>query len=128
MRQTILWILILMLVFLCGCRSSGETLPPPPVNATTHPKTEATMPSVKPAHPSSETKPWDAVSNLGQLKGKAEDWDNAEEIAELYGITLVNYGNGLALFYTEENPKAVIARGEENGWPPLSLNRTTKLN
>ena len=127
MRQTILWILILMLVFLCGCRSSGQVIPPSPPEATAHPKTDSTIPSTKPATPSIETKPWDSFSKRGQLMGEAEDWDNAKEIADLYGITLVNFGHGLALYYTEEDPEAVIARGEENGWPTLSLNRTKKL-
>ena len=126
MRQTILWILILMLVFLCGCRSSGQAVPPSPPEATAHPKTDATMPSAKPVTPS--TQPSGTVNPRGQLMGKAESWDHAEEIAELYGISLVNYGNGLALYYTEEDPQAVIARGEENDWPKLSLNRTKKLH
>ena len=122
MRQTILWILILMLVFLCGCRSSGQAVPPSPPEATAHPKTDATMPSAKPVPPS--TQPSDAVSMRGQLIGSAEDKRKAEEIAELYGITLVDFGYGVALYYTEEDPKAVIARGEENGWPALSMNYT----
>ena len=122
MRQTILWILILMLVFLCGCRSSGQVIPPSPPEATANPKTDATMPSAKPVIPS--TQPSGTVNPRGQLIGKAKDNAEAAEIAELYGITLVDFGHGLALYYTEEDPKAVIARGEENGWPALSMNYT----
>ena len=125
MRQTILWILILMLVFLCGCRSSGQVIPPSPPEATANPKTDATMPSAKPVTPS--TQPSGTVNPRGQLIGKAKDNAEAAEIAELYGITLVDFGHGLALYYTEEDPEAVIARGEENGWPRLSLDQTKKL-
>ncbi len=48
--------------------------------------------------------------------------EEAEQLAELYGIELVEYGNGLAVFHTEENPYDVIWRGEENGWPELEIN------
>ena len=123
MRQLILWSLILMLL-LSGCRASSHAAPPVPPETAAHPKSDPTAPSAKPATPS--TAPSDAVSPRGQLMGKAEDRSEAEEIAALYGITLIDFGYGLALYHTEEDPEAVIARGEENGWPPLSLNRTKK--
>ena len=49
-----------------------------------------------------------------------------EEIAEVYGITLVRYDTRLATFYTQEDPLEVIRRGEEQGWPQLSLNTVQK--
>lgn len=58
----------------------------------------------------------------GQLMCEAESRREAEEIAELYGITLVEFLGNVAVFYTEENPDDVIRRGQENDWPELSLN------
>ena len=48
--------------------------------------------------------------------------EEAEELAALYGITLVKCGTRIATFYTEEDPGDVIARGKANGWPELTLN------
>ncbi len=44
------------------------------------------------------------------------------EIAEKYMIEFVSFQNGMALFQTEEDPYAVIRRGEENDYPSLSVN------
>jgi hypothetical protein len=52
----------------------------------------------------------------------ADSQEQAEEIAARYGITLVEYSHGVAGFYTEEDPAAVIRRGKEQGWVELSLN------
>lgn len=48
--------------------------------------------------------------------------EEAQKIAEQYGITLVSYGNGIATYQTDEDPYEVIARGEKNGYPQLSIN------
>lgn len=48
--------------------------------------------------------------------------EEAQGIAELYGITLVSFENGVAVYQTEEDPFEVIARGDENGYPQLSIN------
>ena len=52
-----------------------------------------------------------------------ESQEEAEAIAEQYGITLLECNHGVAVFYTEENPNEVIRRGMEQGWPELSLNQ-----
>lgn len=58
------------------------------------------------------------------LMSAAETEEEAREIAEQYGIEFVSFENGFALYHTEEDPFEVIARGEENGYPPLSVNFT----
>lgn len=63
-----------------------------------------------------------AVDPNGQLFCLAEDQTQAEEVAALYGISLVEFEEGVAVFYTEEDPDAVIEKGLANGWPELSLN------
>lgn len=48
--------------------------------------------------------------------------EEAQKIAELYGIVLVSYENGVAVYQTDEDPFDVIAGGEEHGYPQLSIN------
>lgn len=56
------------------------------------------------------------------LMALVDTQEEAQEIAELYGITLVSYENGVAVYQTDEDPFQVIARGDENGYPQLSIN------
>ena len=63
-----------------------------------------------------------------ELMCEAETEERAQEIAELYGIELVEYREGLAAFHTEEDPGSVKKRGMENGWPTLEINVVTTLS
>lgn len=117
MQRILTWTLVAALLLLSGCHAAGNApLPSRDAQPTQPFPTERTEP-VQP----------DDASTVGQLKGPAETREDAEETAALYGIELVDFQNGLALYYTEEDPKEVIRRGEENGWPQLSLNRTAQL-
>lgn len=51
----------------------------------------------------------------------------AEEIAKMYQIELVDFSYGVATFHTEEDPRAVIERGKEKGYPELSINGYSEL-
>ena len=53
----------------------------------------------------------------------AESEEEAKQIADQYGIQLVEFSYGVASFYTEEDPAEVIRRGLEVGWTELSLNQ-----
>ncbi|MBQ3193727.1 MAG: hypothetical protein IJB59_09195 [Oscillospiraceae bacterium] len=66
------------------------------------------------------------ISAEEPLAATVESREEAEELARLYGITLVDYSYGVATFDTREDPQAVIARGREQGWPELSLNGNIK--
>lgn len=48
--------------------------------------------------------------------------EDAQKIADMYGITLVTFDQGVATFHTEDNPADIIAMGAEKGYPPLELN------
>lgn len=63
-----------------------------------------------------------------QLTALADTEEQAEGIAEQYGITLVSYDMGVAVYHTEEDPFEVINRGQENGYPELSLNYVQRIN
>ena len=58
----------------------------------------------------------------------AESQEEAQQIAQQYGIRLVDYSYGVATFYTEEDPAEVIRRGIEAGWTELSLNQITPID
>ena len=62
-----------------------------------------------------------------QLIALVETEEEAESIAEQYGIELVSFTQGVAGYKTEEDPNKVIAWGQDNGYPQLYLNmkRTT---
>lgn len=57
----------------------------------------------------------------------AESLQQAEEIAALYEIELVDFGDGIATFHTEEDLNEVLARGEQNHYPELSVNSEMQL-
>ena len=107
----VILLLLLLPVGLWGCKHSGDA--------------SSTLESI----PATGSVPEElgALSEQGQLMASAETREDAEALAELYGITLVEYRNRLALFYTDEDPREVIRRGTENGWQELSLNRVQKL-
>ncbi len=47
--------------------------------------------------------------------------EDAKEIADIYGIELVNFSYGVATFHAE-NPREIIELGQEKGYPALELN------
>ena len=53
--------------------------------------------------------------------------EEAEKIAKMYNIELVEFSFGLASYHTDEDPYEVIGRGIENGWPELSFNAERDL-
>ena len=57
-----------------------------------------------------------------ELAASAKDEEEALEIAGIYGIELVEYSLGVAVFHTEEDPLTVINRGKGKDWPVLSIN------
>ena len=72
--------------------------------------------------------PQQNYSQEAPLMAAAESEEAAKELAKQYGITLVNYSDGIATFYTEEDPYAVIQKGEKNGWTPLDINGIQTAN
>ncbi len=60
-----------------------------------------------------------------ELLCMADSEEEAKRIAELYQIELIRYGDGVAVFHTEEDPRAVIERGVKESLPGLSINRNS---
>lgn len=84
-----------VLSVLCGCSSGKET----------------------------EKRPIYDISEGRELCCVCQSEEEAREIAEAYGIELVAYGNGIAAFHTEDDPRDVIQYGKDHNLPPLELNR-----
>jgi len=83
-------------------------------------------PAVSGAASASSGAPAGEVEKGAELMASAADQGAAQALAEQYGITLVSYSDGVAVFHTDEDPQAVSDRGRAKGWPELSLNRKNK--
>ena len=57
-----------------------------------------------------------------ELYTLVETEEEARKIAEIYGIELVDFSHGTAVFHSEKDPRNIIAKGQENGWPSLEVN------
>lgn len=63
-----------------------------------------------------------------ELIALADTREEAEEIAELYGIELSSYSYGVATYTTDKSTVELMELGEKNGYPALSPNNNeTKL-
>ena len=116
MNRRIAAALLLLSAFLPGC--AGKTS----ATAGVKPLPEARL-EESPASP--------RVAEGRELFKRVKTLEEAEEIAELYGIELVDFSYGVATYHTEEDPGEVIARGEAEGWPKIALNTVNqkkKLN
>ena len=62
------------------------------------------------------------------LVATAETRAAAEEIAELYGITLVSYELKVAVYSTDKDPMELIQMGAEKGYPAIGINNSFSIN
>lgn len=63
-----------------------------------------------------------------ELMCLADSRAEAEDIAELYDIILVDFANGVATFTTDKDLQEVIQLGKDNGWTELSVNHIIELD
>ena len=94
--EWLIFTLILVLVIGCGCGKSS------------------TIPQGVKVTP--------AYAEGRELYLQVDTREEAERIAELYEISLVDFNYEVAVFHTNEPPEDVIARGKQNNWPQLSIN------
>ena len=110
---------LLALLLLSGCSQGKKPSPQKPIPS---------QPTANTPHPTPDTAgDLTEISKEAPLMVEAETLEEAQALAELYGITLVDFNLGLATFSTGEDPQAVIRRGQENTWPELYLNRSMQL-
>lgn len=67
----------------------------------------------------------DGVTSMLAL---ADSEDEAKKIAELYGITFVDFSYGVATYETTKNPRELMEFGEKNNYPPISVNGKNYLD
>ena len=120
--QSVLAVLLLLLV-LSGCAGAGADKVRP---------AERPDDTGIPKEPGSVEEGQIGAGDEGPVEGKellalVETEEEALRIAELYGIELVSFQYGVAAYHTEEDPVAVIRRGQENGWPALEINHKMHL-
>ena len=116
---------MLLSVFLAACGSgsteSGKEAETTPVQE----KEEDTAVSGNTYSAISENK-----SNIAageELFAVVSSEEDAQAIADQYGIELVTFAQGVATYHTEEDPGTVVRRGRENGWPPIAVNQKKEL-
>lgn len=61
------------------------------------------------------------------LTALADTQEEAEKIADLYGIELKAYSYGVATYVTDKDPEAVIEEGIEKGYPTLAVDQKIYL-
>lgn len=62
------------------------------------------------------------------LTALADDLEEAEKIADLYGIELDSYSYGVAVYVTDKDVQELMTLGEENDYPTLAPNYKNKLH
>lgn len=69
----------------------------------------------------------DESDGTTKLTALADDLEEAEKIADLYGIELDSYSYGVAVYVTDKDVQELINLGEENDYPTLAPNHKDKL-
>ena len=57
-----------------------------------------------------------------ELIALAEDQAEAEKTAKLYGIELISFSDGIAVYTTDKDPQELMELGDNNGYPTLTVN------
>ena len=65
-----------------------------------------------------------AGSGTVSMVALADTKEEAERIADLYGITLVSFDYGVAVYETTKDPQELIELGEKNQYPAIGINNT----
>ena len=70
----------------------------------------------------------DESSDSPQLTALVDTLEEAQQIADLYGIELDSYSYGVASYHTDKDISELIKLGEESGYPTLAPNYKYQLN
>ncbi len=57
-----------------------------------------------------------------ELIALAEDQTEAEKTAKLYGIELISFSDGVAVYTTDKDLQELMELGDNNGYPTLTVN------
>lgn len=63
-----------------------------------------------------------------QLTALADSLEEAQEIADLYGIELDSYSYGVAAYSTDKDISELLLLGEKNNYPTLAPNQKSEIH
>lgn len=109
-------LLVLLAALLLPALVRRDSAQPSTEQATTQPAREATA-----------QLPTQEAEMKGNLMAWTQTREDAEQLASLYGISLVMYTDHIALFDTDKDPDELIQTGKKNGWPELSKNNSVTI-
>lgn len=125
-----LGIILLSAVGLCGCGGSREYVEMTTDNTKTAELT--LLEGMDPELSSSATANAELSPTTGtdspQLTALADNLEEAQEIADLYGIELDSYSYGVAAYSTDKDISELLRLGEENDYPTLSPNQMNVIH
>lgn len=124
-----LGIILLSAVGLCGCGGSREYVEMTTDNTKTSELTllEGADTELSPsAGANAELSPTKGAKSP-QLTALADSLEEAQEIADLYGIELDSYSYGVAAYSTDKDISELLRIGEENDYPTLAPNQTNVI-
>lgn len=126
MKRTVIAVglVLLSVAGLCGCGRNREL---------TRMSTNDDLSSLQKLDPTGvDDLPVDSAgtdnSATTELVALADTREEAEEIAELYGIELSTYSYGVATYTTDKNLQELIDLGVENDYPTLTPNYDVELH
>lgn len=109
-RELAFGLLLLLSAGLFGCGSSGKL---------TGITADDDLPTVPSDHIS---------STVTEMTALADTREEAEKIAELYGIELSTYSYGVAVYVTDKTPEELMELGRDNHYPSLTPNSESYLH
>lgn len=126
----VLGLILITAVGLCGCGGSREY-----VKMTAENTESATFIPLKEADPElTSTEGTDlepvptAETESPQLTALADSLEEAQEIANLYGIELDSYSYGVAAYSTDKDIAELLLFGEEHDYPTLAPNQSQEIH
>lgn len=105
-------------IVLCGCGGDQEYVQ---ISANDT-KAKEFLPL---AEADAETAPT-APEDPPQLTALVDNLEEAQEIADLYGIELDSYSYGVAAYRTDQDIGELLLFGEEHNYPTLAPNQTSE--
>lgn len=119
-----LGLVLLSAIGLYGCGKSRELTRVSMDDATSLPQNF--QPIDDTGSPNDATENTDSATS--ELTALADTREEAEKIAELYGIKLSAYSYGVATYTTDKGLREIMDLGIENDYPTLTPNYESKLH
>lgn len=124
----IIGLILISAAGLSGCGRERELVEIAGLQSSSTEQEQMTLPERKVLSSLSEDADEGEAGGTTSLTALADDLEEAEEIADLYGIELDSYSYGVAVYVTDKDVQELISMGEENDYPTLAPNHKNKLH